>query len=157
MPLAPSRTAPPGAGAVRGTAPQEHGAARRPALRDDLVALAGYHSPQLDVAVRLNTNESPFPPPDAFVADLQRELASVEWHRYPDRAATELRRAIGALHGVGPEQVFVANGSNEVIQTVCLAFAGAGRAVLTFEPTYAMHGQIARTTQSDGDRGRAGR
>ena len=70
-------------------------------VRDDLRALEGYHSPQVDVTVRLNTNESPPPPPAAWRDAFAAELSRVEWHRYPDRAATELRAAIAALHGVG--------------------------------------------------------
>ena len=97
-------------------------------VRDDLRLLEGYHSPQVDVRVRLNTNESPEPPPaacrDAFAAELSR----VDWHRYPDRSATELREAIAELHGVAPDQVFAANGSNEVLQTCCSPTPGrAGR------------------------------
>jgi histidinol-phosphate aminotransferase len=117
--------------------------------RDDVALMEGYHSPQVDVSVRLNTNESPTAPPDAFRAALAEELATLEWHRYPDRAATELRTAIGALHGVGPEQVFAANGSNEVLQTLCLTFGGAGRSVAVFEPTYALHAHIARITGTE--------
>lgn len=115
-------------------------------VRDDLRALDGYHSAQVDVRVRLNTNESPEPPPAAFRDAVAAEVSRVEWHRYPDRAATELRAAIAELHGVDPAQVFVANGSNEVLQTVLLAYAGPGRTVATFEPTYQMHAQIARVT-----------
>jgi histidinol-phosphate aminotransferase len=115
-------------------------------VRDDLRALDGYHSPQVAVAVRLNTNESPEPPPTAWRDALAAELSRVEWHRYPDRAARELREAIGALHGVPPEQVFAANGSNEVLQTLLLTFAGPGRTVATFEPTYQLHAHIARLT-----------
>lgn len=118
----------------------------RPRIRDDLAALEGYHSPQVDVEVRLNTNEAPEAPPAGFSEAVAAAATSVPWHRYPDRAATELRTAIGRLHGVGPEQVFCANGSNEVLQTVLLTFAGPGRTVLTFEPTYALHGHIARLT-----------
>lgn len=118
----------------------------RPRVRDDLAALEGYHSPQVGVDVRLNTNEAPEPPPAAFTEALTTALADVAWHRYPDRAATGLRTAIGRLHGVGPEQVLAANGSNEVLQSVCLAFGGAGRAVATFEPTYALHAHISRIT-----------
>lgn len=73
-------------------------------------------------------------------------MSRVDWHRYPDRAATALREAIAESHGVDPAQVFVANGSNEVLQTVLLAYAGPGRVVATFEPTYQMHAQIARVT-----------
>jgi histidinol-phosphate aminotransferase len=119
----------------------------RPPVRDDLRALEGYHSPQLDVEVRLNTNEAPSAPPQEFVDAFLAEIADVQWHRYPDRTATALRRDLAELHGVTPEQIFVANGSNEVLQTICLTFGGAGRTVATFEPTYAMYGQIARTTQ----------
>ena len=121
-------------------------AVTRPAVRPDLVALEGYHSPQVDVAVRLNTNESPVPPPAAWRDALAAELSRVEWHRYPDRAATELRAAIAAFHGVDAAQVFAANGSNEVIQSVCLAYGGPGRTAAVFEPTYRMHSQIAWVT-----------
>ncbi|MEZ5218104.1 MAG: histidinol-phosphate transaminase [Ilumatobacteraceae bacterium] len=115
-------------------------------VRDDLRALEGYHSPQVDVEVRLNTNESPTAPPAAFRDALASELSRIEWHRYPDRAATELRSAIGDSHGVDASRVFVANGSNEVLQTLLLTFAGAGRTVATFEPTYQLHGHLARIT-----------
>lgn len=125
-------------------------------VRDDLRTLEGYHSAQVDVRVRLNTNESPFAPPAGFRDAVAAEVSRIEWHRYPDRAATELREAIAALHGVDADQVFVANGSNEVLQTVLLAYAGPGRTVVTFEPTYQMHAQIARVTGAtvvEGDRG----
>ncbi len=117
-------------------------------VRDDLRALDGYHSPQVDVEVRLNTNESPLPPPAAFRDALASELSRIEWHRYPDREATELREAIGALHGVPASMVFAANGSNEVLQTILLTYAGPGRTVATFEPSYQMHAQIARVVGS---------
>ena len=118
----------------------------RPRVRDDLVALEGYHSPQVDVRVRLNTNEAPTPPPQAFRDALAAELSRVEWNRYPDRGATELREGIAAFHDVPVEQIFVANGSNEVIQTLCLAYGGHGRTCAIFEPTYRMHDQIASVT-----------
>ncbi len=117
-------------------------------VRDDLRALEGYHSPQLEVKVRLNTNESPLPPPAAWRDAFAAEMSRVEWHRYPDRHATELREAIAALHGVAPEMVFAANGSNEVLQTILLTYGGPGRTVATFEPTYQMHAQIARVVGS---------
>jgi histidinol-phosphate aminotransferase len=112
--------------------------------RPDVQMMEGYHSPQVEAQVRLNTNESPVPPPgewhDAFVAELSR----VHWHRYPDRSATALRAAIAGFHGLDARQVFPANGSNEVLQTLLLTYAGPGRTVLTFEPTYQLHSHIAR-------------
>ncbi len=117
-----------------------------PRLRDDLRALVGYHSPQLEVDVRLNTNESPLPPPAGFsdaVADAVRDIA---WNRYPDRAALGLRTKLASRYGLDPANVLAANGSNEIIQNVLLAYAGPGRKMATFEPTYAMHSQIGRTT-----------
>jgi histidinol-phosphate aminotransferase len=114
------------------------------APRDDLALMAGYHSPQVEVAVRLNTNEAPEPPPAAFTAALADAVATLAWNRYPDRTYRALREAIAAHHGVEPEQVFAANGSNEVLQTLCLAYGGPGRSVAVFEPTYALHSHIAR-------------
>jgi histidinol-phosphate aminotransferase len=113
-------------------------------VRPDLQLTEGYHSPQVEAEVRLNTNESPFAPPDAWREELLAALAEVSFHRYPDRPATELRQAVADLHGVTPEEVFCANGSNEVLQSLLLAFGGPGRRALVFEPTYALHSHIAR-------------
>ena len=117
--------------------------------REQIREMSGYHSPQVDVPVRLNTNESPFPPPTDWVKSIGAIAESIDWNRYPDRAATELCEAIARRHGVTPEQVFVANGSNEVIQTILLAYGGHGRTVATFEPTYQMYAQIARVTGAE--------
>ncbi|MEM7272926.1 MAG: histidinol-phosphate transaminase [Actinomycetota bacterium] len=127
---------------------QEAVRSTRPVVRDDLAALSGYHSPQIDVEVRLNTNEAPAPPPAAFSAAVAARIAELDWHRYPDRGAAELRGAIGGLYGLPAAQVFCANGSNEVLQTVLLTFAGPGRSTLTFEPTYALHSHLSRIAGS---------
>lgn len=125
-------------------------------VRPDLRGLEGYHSPQVDVSVRLNTNESPVGPPEAWKAEYAAALGDLDWNRYPDRAATDLRSAIARWHGVDVDQVFAANGSNEVLQSLLLAFAGPGRRVVVFEPTYQMHAQIARAVGSTVVAGRRG-
>lgn len=117
--------------------------------RADVALMAGYHSPQLDVEVRLNTNESPEPPPPAFTEALTAALSRIDWHRYPDRDATLLRERIAALHGVSPSQVFCASGSNEVLQSVLLAYGGPGRTALVWEPTYALHSHLARVVGTE--------
>jgi histidinol-phosphate aminotransferase len=121
---------------------------RLPDPVDNLGTLQGYHSPQVDVEVRLNTNESPYGPPAEWVGAVVAELERIDFHRYPDRSARELRAGIAELHGVSPDQVFVANGSNEVLQTLFLTYGGPGRACAVFEPTYAMHTQIAHLTST---------
>jgi histidinol-phosphate aminotransferase len=118
----------------------------RPGLRDDLVALEGYHSPQVQVAVRLNTNESPYPPPPGFVEEWRRRVGDVDFNRYPDRGAERLRAALGDYLDQPPTRLFCANGSNEVLQTLLLAYAGPGRRAATFEPSYVLHAHIARIT-----------
>jgi histidinol-phosphate aminotransferase len=117
--------------------------------RDDLRELAGYHSPQLDVSVRLNTNESPLPPPPGFVDAWLEALAAVPLHRYPDRSAHHLRRAIADSIGQPEARLFCANGSNEVLQTLLLTYGGPGRRALVFEPTYALHSHISRLTATE--------
>jgi len=117
-----------------------------PKLRDDLGDLEGYHSPQVDVAVRLNTNESPYPPPPEFFEAWTAEVSSAAAHRYPDRAARRLRQALGGFLGQPAERVFCANGSNEVLQTLLLGYGGPGRTALVFEPSYVLHAHIARIT-----------
>jgi histidinol-phosphate aminotransferase len=120
-----------------------------PPIRPDLDLAEGYHSPQVEAEVRLNTNESPFAPPDAWREELLAALEEVSFNRYPDRPATELRQAVAELHGVSPDEVFCANGSNEVLQCLMLAFGGPGRRALVFEPTYALHSHISRITGTE--------
>ena len=125
-----------------------------PPVRPDLQLTEGYHSPQVDAEVRLNTNESPFAPPDAWREELLAALAEVSFHRYPDRPATELRQAVADLHGVTPDEVFCANGSNEVLQCLLLAFGGPGRRALRVRAD--LRAALAHRADRR-DRGRRGR
>jgi histidinol-phosphate aminotransferase len=129
---------------------QPTGLARsRPEPRPDLGLREGYHSPQVPVEVRLNTNESPFPPPREWLDALLAEASDIAYNRYPDRSALALRSELAKWHNVHPEQVFAANGSNEVLQSICLAYGGAGRKAAMFEPTYALHSHIAHLTGTE--------
>jgi histidinol-phosphate aminotransferase len=121
----------------------------RPQPRDDLRALAGYHSAQVEVPVRLNTNESPYPPPAEFMSEWLAALADAPYNRYPDREAGELRGALAARLVHPAARLFAANGSNEVLQTILLTYGGAGRRALVFEPTYALHAHLARVTATE--------
>lgn len=118
----------------------------RPTPRESITLMTGYHSPQIDVDVRLNTNESPEPPPGGFAEAVAEQVLAIDWNRYPDRSTTKLRARIGTNYGLPGEQVFVANGSNEVLQTLLLTFAGPGRTSAVFEPTYALHSHLSRVT-----------
>ncbi|MDX2702678.1 histidinol-phosphate transaminase [Streptomyces sp. PA03-6a] len=123
-------------------------------IRDELRGKSPYGAPQLDVPVRLNTNENPYPLPEALVeriAERVREAAR-DLNRYPDRDAVELRTQLAgyltrtAGHAVGLANVWAANGSNEVIQQLLQTFGGPGRTAIGFEPSYSMHGLISRGT-----------
>ena len=78
--------------------------------------------------------------------EFRLRLGDIDFNRYPDREATELRRALAELHRVGPDQIFCANGSNEVLQCLMLSYGGPTRTVALFEPTYTLHRHIARIT-----------
>jgi histidinol-phosphate aminotransferase len=119
---------------------------RRAEPRDDLRELAGYHSAQVAVPVRLNTNESPFPPLPAFVDEWAAALRTVDLNRYPDRGVHDLRDSLATYLEQPVERLFCANGSNEVLQTLLLTYGGTGRSALVFEPTYALHSHITRIT-----------
>ncbi|MDH6216358.1 histidinol-phosphate aminotransferase [Streptomyces pseudovenezuelae] len=123
-------------------------------VRDELRGKSPYGAPQLDVPVRLNTNENPYPLPEALVeriAERVREAAR-NLNRYPDRDVVELRTELAKYltktgnHRVGVENVWAANGSNEVIQQLLQTFGGPGRTAIGFEPSYSMHALIARGT-----------
>lgn len=122
--------------------------------RSELADLQPYRAPQLDAPVKLNTNESPYPPPEEFMGDLARRIAVIPLNRYPDRDFSELREALAARVGVLTERVWLANGSNEILLQLLLAFGGAERRVITFEPTYGMHSHITRISGTRLVRGR---
>ncbi len=124
---------------------------KRPALtvRDDLLGLAPYVSPQQPARYRMNTNESPYPPPQALVEEIASELREIALNRYPDRDARRLYEVLSPHLEWPSEGLWVANGSNEVFMHLFLAFGGPGRGTLLFEPTYSMHSLIPRITGTE--------
>jgi histidinol-phosphate aminotransferase len=125
-------------------------------LREELRGRSPYGAPQLDVPVALNVNENPYPPSPEVIAAVATAVAETArtLNRYPDREAVALRADLARYLctdggvGLGLDNVWAANGSNEVMQHVLLAFAGPGRTVLSFAPTYSMYPDYARDTHS---------
>jgi histidinol-phosphate aminotransferase len=117
-----------------------------PLVRPDLADVTPYGAPQLDVAVRLNTNETPLPPPPGFLAEVGRRMQALELNRYPDRDAVALRTALAAREGLDVGQVWVANGSNEVLLQLLQAYGGPDRTALLMNPGYSMYPELCRTT-----------
>jgi histidinol-phosphate aminotransferase len=125
-------------------------------LREDLRGIAAYGAPQAQDQARpvvtLNVNENPHAPSEALVAALGRAVTDAcrGLNRYPDREAVQLRAALAAHlgHDLTAEQVWAANGSNEVLAQLLQAFGGPGRRALGFAPSYSMHEEIARTTNT---------
>jgi histidinol-phosphate aminotransferase len=122
------------------------------------VGIEPYGAPQLDVPVALNVNENPYAPSTRVVADIATAVAeaATTLNRYPDREFTELRKGLADYlntelvngsaggHGIGPDQVWAANGSNEVMLQLLQAFGGPGRTAVSFAPTYSMYPEYAR-------------
>ena len=123
-------------------------------LRDSLRPMSPYGAPQVPARASLNTNENPYSPSPALqkaIADAVAQVAS-DLNRYPDRDATVLRTKladyINEQSGTkfSADNVWAANGSNEIIQSIFLAFAQGP--VLGFTPSYSMHPLIAKVTGS---------
>ena len=123
-----------------------------PPLRDELRGIEPYGAPQIDVPVCLNVNENPYPPSARVVADIAAAVAeaATTLNRYPDREFTELRKGLAEYlnisggRGIDPDQVWAANGSNEVMLQILQAFGGPGRTAVSFAPTYSMYPEYAR-------------
>jgi histidinol-phosphate aminotransferase len=126
-------------------------------LRENLRGKSPYGAPQLSVPVRLNTNENPHPPTQALVDDVAASVrdAASDLHRYPDRDALQLRADLAAyLTGqtgvsLATENLWAANGSNEILQQLLQAFGGPGRSAIGFVPSYSMHPIISDGTQTE--------
>jgi histidinol-phosphate aminotransferase len=121
-------------------------------IREDLRDDEPYGAPQIDVPVRLNTNENPYAPSEAVARDIGEAVqkAALSLNRYPDREATGLRRSLAAYlgHGLTGDRVWAANGSNEIMLQILQAFGGPGRTALSFAPTYSMYPEYARDTHT---------
>ena len=123
-------------------------------LRDDLRGLSPYGAPQISSVIRMNTNENPYPPSHSLAQDISGRILEIaqNLNRYPDRDAIALRTGLAKYLGqsssvsLGVDQVWVANGSNEIIQSLFLAF-GDGSA-LGYVPSYSMHALIANVTKT---------
>ena len=126
-------------------------------LRPGLEGETPYGAPELDVPVRLNVNENPYPPSPAVIESIATAVAQAATglNRYPERDFPDLRAALSdylaAESGVrlDPTRIWAANGSNEVMLHVLQAFGGPGRTCLTFTPTYSMYPEYARNTLTD--------
>lgn len=126
-------------------------------LRAELRGKSAYGAPQLEVPVRLNTNENPYPPSAALIQDLVATVDKVaaELNRYPERDSVVLREALAGYVStqtgveVTKDNLWAANGSNEVLQQLLQAFGGPGRKVLGFQPSYSMHPILAAGTQTE--------
>ncbi len=126
-----------------------HTAAQGPArtpVRPDLADLEPYGAPQLDVPVRLNTNETAERPPEDYLREVGRRIQSLDLNRYPDRPHTRLRELLAARVDLAVGQTWAANGSNEVLAQVLQAYGGPGRMLATVRPGYSMYPVLARVT-----------
>ncbi len=123
-----------------------------PPLREELRGVEPYGAPQLDVPVQLNVNENPYPPSQAVIDDIAAAVAeaAATLNRYPDREFTELRKGLADYlatesgAALTPDQLWAANGSNEVMLQILQAFGGPGRTAISFAPTYSMYPEYAR-------------
>ena len=113
-------------------------------VRPEVRRLSAYHVPEPGDRVKLDAMENPYPWPGELEDAWLETLRGLTVNRYPDPAATRLkarlRQAMGVPRGV---EVLLGNGSDELIQLVFLALAGAGRKVLAPEPTFVMYRLLA--------------
>ena len=119
-------------------------------LRDELRGMSPYGAPQLDVPVRLNTNENSYPVPEDVAVAMEKALAAQvrDLNRYPDRDSVALRTDLAAYlgHRLTAANLWAANGSNEIQQQLLQTFGGPGRTALGFTPSYSMHPLLAAGT-----------
>ena len=124
-------------------------------LREELRGEEPYGAPQIDVPVRLNTNENPYGPSEVAADDIAASVRAAAFglNRYPDREAWGLRTGLAdylarEVAGLDANRVWAANGSNEIMQQILQAFGGPGRTALSFAPTYSMYPEYARNTHT---------
>lgn len=108
----------------------------------ELTAYTPGEQPQVAGLVKLNTNENPYPPSPA-VTRVLRGFAAEDLRLYPDPMCSALRARIAAISGCTADQVFVGNGSDEVLRLATRAFTQPGGAVASFDPSYSLYPVLA--------------
>jgi histidinol-phosphate aminotransferase len=129
----------------RSSAPAGAAGSARVPVRPDLADVTPYGAPQLEVAVRLNTNETAEPPPPGYLEEVGRRIQGLELNRYPDRPHRRLREALAARVGLTVDRVWAANGSNEILLQLLQAYGGPDRLALSVRPGYSMYPELCRT------------
>jgi histidinol-phosphate aminotransferase len=114
-------------------------------IRPEIRELKAYHVPASAGLVKLDAMENPYGLPPTLLAQLQAELAGANLNRYPDPSATALRACLKKVMQVPScAEVMLGNGSDELIQMLVMAVAGAGRSVMSFEPGFVMYDMISK-------------
>ena len=117
----------------------------RPTVRE----LNAYHVNEPDVPVKLHANESPFNLTEQLRYSIAEELKELDFNRYPDPSCAKLRDVFASKIGVGPDQMLLGNGSDELIQMIIMAFGGQGGQIVIPTPTFSMYRNIALSLGED--------
>lgn len=107
-----------------------------------LAAYVPGEQPRSKNVVKLNTNENPYPP-SPTCAEVLRDFDLDRLRRYPDPSCAALKAALAALNGCRPENVFVGNGSDEVLALAARAFVEDDEAIGSLDPSYSLYKTLA--------------
>jgi histidinol-phosphate aminotransferase len=122
-------------------------------IRESLKGRTPYGAPQLHVPIALNVNENTHEISEEILLDVIRKVAESlkDINRYPDREFVKLRELLAEYvgHGMSADNLWAANGSNEVLQQLFMAFGGPSRKALSFSPTYSMYSLIAQSLDTE--------
>jgi histidinol-phosphate aminotransferase len=125
------------------------GGGRTPPVRDDLKGLKPYAVPVTRAGIVLDSNENPWNLPDEVLKDILDKINGIDFNRYPEIGSGWLKTCLADGYRLGPDNVMIGNGSNEVILNLLLAFGGPNRKAMMFEPTYSMHGNLCRIASTE--------
>jgi histidinol-phosphate aminotransferase len=115
-------------------------------VKKEILTQAGYKAPDVNCAIKMDANENPFTLQEPLKKKLLEEFGSIAFNRYPDAGAPTLREKFARYYGVDQDMVMLGNGSDELIQTLCMTLQGKITGVLIPVPTFAMYKIIALNT-----------
>ena len=107
-----------------------------------LVAYTPGEQPQIPDVIKLNTNENPYPP-SPKVAEALKTFDTARLRLYPDPVFTALRQRIAEIYGCPVQQVFIGNGSDEILALCTRAFVENNGRVGYFVPSYSLYPVLA--------------
>lgn len=118
-------------------------------VRESIAKLETYHVENTDAEIVVNANESNLPLPQQVLQELEKQMQTFAFNRYPQIQAENLCVQLAKSFNLQAENVIIGNGSSELLRIVCQVFGGSDRKIMVPVPSFSMYGVYVQLSESE--------